>query len=256
MKGKILSQKYKNSKVALITGGANGIGRSICLSLANEGYNIAINFKSSEAAANETNKMVSELGSKAITIKCDVTQRKAVAEMIKEILENFGGLDVLVNNAGVLEQKNFSEISDLNWNHTVNNNLTSAFICTQEVSKILRPEGSIVNISSIGGQLGGSKAPHYAASKGGLITFTKSMARILAPSKIRVNAVAPGYIKTKMFNHILAVQNRTDQSLLKEIPLERIGEPSDIGHAVAFLVSDRANYITGETLNVNGGIFM
>ena len=147
----------------------------------------------------------------------------------------------------------FFRITDDELHNVLNNNFKSAFICTQEISAILEDGGSIVNIASVGGQIGGPNAPHYSASKGALITFTKSTARLLAGRKIRVNAVSPGFIETDMFSHILKKQGKSRKDIINTIPLNRIGRPSDVANAVGFLLGDKSSYITGQILNVNGG---
>lgn len=240
-------------KVAIVTGAARGIGKAITLALAEDSYAVVINFHRSHEEASAVCQQITDMGGAALAYQADVTVRSEVEEMLAETLKAFGRVDVLVNNAGILEQKPFIEISDTDWDETMDANLKSAFLCTQIFGKRMQPKGSIVNICSIGGQIGGPKAPHYAASKGALSTFTKSSARLFAPNNIRVNAVSPGFIDTEMFDHILQAQNEKRAEIEKTIPLQRIGSPSDIAEAVSFLVSEKAKYITGHVLNVNGG---
>ena len=242
-----------NSKVAIVTGASKGIGRAIALSLASSGYNILINYFNSENEAKKTKDLVQEKGVDSTLYRADVSNRTQVQNMIKYCIKWGKAIDVLVNNAGILEQKDFYAINDQEWTETLNINLQSAFICTQEASKLMLKNSSIVNISSIGGQIGGPNAPHYSAAKGALLTFTKSTAKLLAPKNIRVNAVAPGFIETEMFTHILSKQNKVKDDIVSSIPIGRIGTPADVGDAVDFLVSSKASYITGQVLNVNGG---
>ena len=165
--------------------------------------------------------MLNEIGCNSLLMKGDVSDRKVVIQMTKDIFEWGGNINVLVNNAGILEQKDFFSLTDNDWNESINVNLNSAFICTQETSKLMNKGSSITNITSIGGQIGGPKAPHYSAAKGALITFTKSSAKLLAPKGIRVNAVSPGFIETEMFSHILKTQALEKNEVESTIPLQK-----------------------------------
>lgn len=243
------------NKIALITGASRGIGRAIAVELADLGCDILVNYRSAKQAAELTAAMVRAAGRQALVYQADVTQREQVVAMLKATLETFGRLDVLVNNAGLLDQKPFAEISDWDWQQLLDVNLNSAFVCTQEAAQHMSDGGCIINISSIGGQIGGPKAPHYAAAKGAMLTLTKSSARLLAP-RIRVNAVAPGYIRTDMFEHIREKTGQSEVEIAGSIPLQRLGEPKDVATAVGFLAGPGAGYITGHTLNINGGIWM
>jgi len=245
-----------SARVAIVTGASRGIGRAIAVELARDGHNVLVNYHRAEQAAYESAAMVRAAGGEALVYRADVTQREQVRAMLRAILQHYGRLDVLVNNAGLLDQKPFQEISDNDWRQLLEANLNSVFVCTQEAAEYLTEGGSIVNISSLGGQIGGPKAPHYAAAKGAVLTFTKSSARLLASRGIRVNAVAPGYIRTDMFKHMLQRGGVAEEEICRAIPVHRLGEPSDVASAVAFLVSPRAAYITGQVLNLNGGIWM
>ena len=240
----------------MVTGGAKGIGQAIALALAKDGFDIGLHYRTSHDEAQNTVTEINKYGVKAQAFSADLTNRVDVENLLDKTVTAFRKIDVLVNNAGILEQKPFDEINDYDWRNTIDTNLTSVFLTTQIFSKVIRPGGSIINISSIGGQIGGAKAPHYAASKGAIITFTKSMARIYADANIRVNAIAPGFISTDMLDHILKKQNKSAEEISKDIPLKRIGLPSEIGNVVAFLASSRASYVTGQVLNVNGGLFV
>lgn len=242
-------------RVALVTGASRGIGRAVAVELASLGHDVAINFHTSEQQAEQTAEMVRDLGRRAFVYHADITKRKQVKEMLGKVLAKFKRLDILVNNAGFLDQKPFAEIGDREWQRLIDVNLNSAFICTQEAAPYIIDGGCIVNVSSMGGQIGGPKAPHYAAAKGALLTFTKSSARLLAP-RIRVNAVAPGFIRTDMFEHIREKSGQLEREIVEPIPMQRLGEPDDVAAAVGFLVSPRAAYVTGHTLNVNGGLLM
>lgn len=242
-------------RVAIVTGASRGIGRAIAVELARQGLDVLVNYQKSEQSANRTAEMVRGTNRRALVYRADVTSRDQVEGMLEAALIEFGRLDVVVNNAGLLDQTVFLEISDQAWQASILVNLNSAFICTQEASVRMSDGGSIINISSVGGQIGGPKAPHYAAAKGALLTFTKSSARLLAP-RIRVNAVAPGFIRTDMFEHIREKSGQSESEIAETIPLQRLGEPEDVAAAVAFLASPAAAYITGHTLNINGGIWM
>jgi 3-oxoacyl-[acyl-carrier protein] reductase len=241
---------------ALVTGSAKGIGRSIAIQLAKDGYDIIVNYNTSASAAKSTCNEVSKFGGTVLSCKADVSSRKEIEILYETVKSEFGSLNVLVNNAGILEQKPFGEISDEDWQSTFDANLKSAFLCTQLMSNLILPGGSIVNISSIGGEIGGPKAVHYAASKGAMITFTKSTARVLSERGIRVNAVSPGFINTGMFQHITSVQNTSLNEIEETIPLGRVGTPQDVANAVSFLANDKSNYITGQVIRVNGGLLI
>jgi 3-oxoacyl-[acyl-carrier protein] reductase len=242
-------------RVAIVTGASRGIGRAIAVELASKGHDVLINYRTEEQCAEHTAEVVRSMGRQALVYRADVTQRAQVTAMLEVVLKEFGRLDTFINNVGLLDQKPFSDIDDQEWETLIDVNLNSAFICTQEAAPRISDGGCIVNVSSIGGQIGGPKAPHYAAAKGALLTFTKSSARLLAP-RIRVNAVAPGFIRTDMFEHIQEKSGQLEEEIVDSIPLQRLGEPEDVAGAVGFLVSTSARYITGHTLNINGGILM
>lgn len=243
-------------KVAIVTGGSRGIGKSTALELAKEGFDVIINFVNSSKEAEKVKQLIMLTGSKCFLFEGDISLRETVDNLVSFAMQNCGRIDVLVNNAGILVQKRFSDVTDRDWETTFDCNLKSAFMCTQAVSQKMKEGGSIVNVSSMGGQFGGPKAIHYSASKGAMITFTKSTARVLADKKIRVNAVAPGFIETDMFNSILKTQNSRSQDILKTVPLKRLGQPRDVANAIIFLTSEKASYITGQTLGVNGGVLI
>jgi len=243
-------------KTAVITGSSRGIGKETAVLFARQGANVVINYIKNKDAAEQTAKTIIKSGGQAITIQADVSDRTAVKKMFEKAHDHFGKIDILVNNAGYLEQKPYQKITDQDWAVTLDTNLKSAFICIQEVEKyfLKGKTGSIINITSIGGQTGGDKAPHYAAAKAGLISLTKSFARLLSPSGIRVNAVAPGFIETDIYLDIIS---RTPlEEINRQILLGRAGAPQEVAEAVLFLASDAASYITGHVLNVNGGLYL
>ena len=237
-------------KVVVVTGGSRGIGESIVKELAISGYNVVLNYNKSEEKAI---KIKQELADKGITIeifKADVRKREQVKELIDFTISKFGTIDVLVNNAGISQIKLFTDITDEDWNNMIQTNLTSAFYTTQETLKymISKKQGCIINISSIYGITGASCEVHYSAAKAGLDGMTKSLAKELGPSNIRVNSVAPGAIDTDM-NAFLTQEEK--EELNKEIPLERMGKPEEVASCVKWLIENE--YTTGQVISVNGG---
>ena len=246
--------KFKG-KVAVITGGSSGIGKSIAEVLSTEGANIIIADINIKNATEIVNKIVG-LGIKSFAMKTDVSKSYDVEALFETTLKNFGRVDFLINSAGVCPVQTFEEISERDWDFVMNTNLKGTFLCSKFVTPIMKKQkfGRIVNFGSIAGKIGGIKAgAHYSASKAGIMCLTKSLALYLAPYGITVNAVAPGIIKTPMTQEL---SKGKWESYVKEIPLKMIGAPVDVAHAVAFLVSDEARYITGEILDINGGMLM
>ena len=240
-----------NNKVALVTGGARGIGKAICRSLANDGFKIAVNYNNSENEALALKKELSTITDVEI-FKCDVSDANAVKEMFFEISQKMGNVNVLVNNAGVAEQVLFTDTTDEMWQRMINTNLSSAFYCSREALRnmISDKNGVIINIASMWGEVGASMEVHYSTAKAGLIGMTKALAKEVGLSGIRVNAVSPGVVLTDMMNSF----SESDKENLKdETPLNSLGTPEDIAQAVSFLVSDNARFITGQVLSVNGG---
>ena len=244
------------NKVAIVTGSSRGIGRAIALEFARQGAKLTVTYNREAAQAEAAVQQILSDGGEAFVAQLDVCDRGSVRAMFAAAYERFGCIDVLVNNAGFLEQKPFIDITDKDWDYTLAVNLKGVFICTQELVPFFERQqsGCIINISSVGGQMGGSKAPHYAAAKAGVISLTKSTARLLAPMGVRVNAIAPGFIRTDMY---FDITSRTAESEIKAgILLRRVGEPEDVAAAALFLASDEARYITGHVLNVNGGSYL
>ncbi|MGB9680325.1 MAG: elongation factor P 5-aminopentanone reductase [Thermoanaerobacteraceae bacterium] len=239
-------------KVAIITGGAGDIGREISTELAKEGASIAIHYNNSYDKAVNLKEHIKSNFSYAEVFKADISNRSQVDDMVNKIYEKFGRIDYLINNAGIAQIKQFIDITEADWDNMININLKGIFNCTQSVLRFMLPNknGSIINISSIWGITGASCEVHYSASKGGIIAFTKALAKELGPSKIRVNCIAPGVIDTRM-NNILNAEEK--EHLLDEIPLMSIGKPEDVANAVLFLLSDKANFITGQVITVDGG---
>ena len=244
-------------KTAIITGGGRGIGRAITLALAQRKVDVVLSYLTRRDDCEQTAAEVRELGCEALVVQADVTKRESVRQLISAETEKFGKVDLLVNNAGILQQKPFSTITDEDWDTMLATNLKGVFLCSQEIMPLMVRQGggSIVNISSSGGQLGGMLAVHYATSKAGVIALTRSLARVGAPDGIRVNCVTPGLIETEMSQkeiHSEVGQHKINQ----QIPMRRAGLVDEVAAAVAFLASDEAAYITGQTLNVNGGLYM
>jgi 3-oxoacyl-[acyl-carrier protein] reductase len=241
-------------KVALVTGAAQGIGKAVALLLARNGADIVVSDINLEKAE-ETAKEVQVLGRKALAIKVDVAKSDDVDKMVQAILAQFGHIDILINNAGIARDKLILRMTEEDWDVVLNINLKGTFNCTKAVVRRMSKQksGKIVNIASVVGEMGNAGQGNYAASKAGVIGFTKTIAREFAQRGINVNAIAPGYIETPMTD---ALPDKVKEDLKRLIPMDRLGKPEDVAEAVLFLVSESANYITGQVLNVNGGIYM
>lgn len=242
-------------KTALVTGASRGIGRAIALRLAAEGADVAVNFAGSSAKAEEVKEAIIKMGRKAVAIQADVKDVSSVASMVEEVKKTFGRIDILVNNAGVTRDGFLMRMKDEDWETVIDTNLRGVFQCTKAVSKIMMKQryGRIVNMASVVGLVGNAGQANYAASKAGVIGFSKSVARELASRGITVNMVAPGCIDTDM---TAVLSDKVREAMLADIPLARVGKPEDVANAVAFLVSDEAAYITGQVINVDGGMVM
>ncbi|EKN64096.1 3-ketoacyl-(acyl-carrier-protein) reductase [Neobacillus bataviensis LMG 21833] len=242
-------------KAALVTGASRGIGREIAHELARQGANVAVNFSGSEAKANEVVDEIKALGRDAIAIKCNVANTEEVTEMVKAAIEQFGKLDILVNNAGITRDNLLMRMKEEEWDDVLNINLKGVFLCTKAVTRQMMKQrvGRIINIASIVGVSGNPGQANYVAAKAGVIGLTKTTAKELASRNITVNAIAPGFITTDMTDKLSA---EVKAEMLKQIPLARLGEPKDIAKMTAFLASDDASYITGQTLHIDGGMVM
>lgn len=242
-------------KTAVVTGGSRGIGRAIAVSLAAEGAKVAVIYAGNAAAAEETLSLIKEQGGEAVAMQCDVADDAAVSDMINAVKEQFGSVDILVNNAGITRDGLLMRMKEGDWQAVLDTNLTGAFHCTKAVTKLMMKQrsGAIINITSVVGQTGNAGQANYAAAKAGMIGFTKSVAKELASRGIRVNAVAPGCIDTDM---TAVLSDAVKEDMLKSIPLGRVAQPEEVAKAVVFLASDNASYITGQVLNVDGGMVM
>lgn len=243
-------------RISLVTGGSRGIGRAICLALANPGDVVAFNhFDPDDAAAEETAALLRDKGVKVDFKKFDVGDEAQVQEYFSHVVETYGGLDVLVNNAGITDDALLSRVSVEQFDRVMRINLRAVFICLQTAAKIMSKQrrGAICNISSIVGQIGNIGQINYSAAKAGVMGLTKSAAKELARRNVRVNCVAPGFIATDMTANL---PEKVMQTLLAMTPMGRMGEPHEIADAVAYLCSDQASFITGQVLHVGGGMYM
>jgi len=241
-------------KVALVTGAAQGIGRAIALLLARNGADIVVSDINLEKAE-ETVKEIRAIGPKAMAVKVDVSNLSDVERMVEDIIEKLAKIDILVNNAGITRDKLILRMTEEDWDAVLGVNLKGTFNCTKTVIRHMAKQrsGKIVNIASVVGEMGNAGQANYSASKAGVIGLTKTIAREYAQRGINVNAIAPGYIETPMTD---ALPEKAKDELKKLIPMERLGKPEDVAEAVLFLVCEESSYITGQVLNVNGGIYM
>jgi 3-oxoacyl-[acyl-carrier protein] reductase len=242
-------------KAALVTGASRGIGREIALELARQGANVAVNYAGSEAKALEVVEEIKAMGQDAIAIQCDVSNSESVAEMVKTTIDTFGKLDILVNNAGITKDNLLMRMKDDEWDAVINTNLKGVFLCTKAVTRQMMKQrsGRIINISSIVGTIGNPGQANYVAAKAGVMGLTKTAAKELSSRGITVNSVAPGFITTDMTDKLT---DEIKQAMLSQIPLGQFGEPRDIANVVVFLASEEGRYMTGQTLHVDGGMFM
>ncbi len=242
------------NKVALITGGARGIGKEIAFLFASQGANIAlcdVNQEQLDHAAKE----IRDSGRECLAIKADVTDSKSVQEVVDKILDKFKKLDILINNAGITRDNLILRMSEEDWDKVIAVNLKGCFNCTRIVSKVMLKQrsGKIVNLASIIGIMGNAGQANYAASKAGIIGLTKSVAKELAPRGVRVNAIAPGFIRTEM---TVKLPDDIQKKILSDIPLGRFGEAKDVAELALFLSSENSSYITGQVIQIDGGILM
>ncbi|WP_425807233.1 3-oxoacyl-[acyl-carrier-protein] reductase [Desulfitobacterium sp. Sab5] len=246
---------FLKNRVAVVTGAGRGIGRAIALELARAGAQVVVNFAGHADQAEKTVNMIRDLGGEAIAAQADVSQAEDVERLIKTAVDTFGKVDILVNNAGIARDNLLLRMKETEWDAVLNTNLKGVFLCSKAVSKGMMKQrsGAIVNISSVVGVTGNAGQANYAAAKAGIIGFSKSMAKELAPRGIRVNVVAPGYISTDMTE---SLSEEVKLQIQQGIPLGRVGSPEEIAQAVLFLVSPASSYITGQVLSVNGGMAM
>ncbi len=242
-------------KTAIITGGSRGIGREIAIRLAKAGANIVVNYTNNSEAAKKVVSEAEELGVEAMSVKADVSKDEEVESLVKQVLKRFDSIDILVNNAGITRDGLIIRMSEKDFDDVININLKGAFHCTKHISKVMikQRSGKIINISSVVGIIGNAGQSNYSAAKAGLIGFTKSIARELASRNINVNAVAPGFIETDM---TFTLSENVKEEMLHSIPLKKAGKPQYIADTVLFLSSSMSDYITGQVINVDGGMVM
>lgn len=242
-------------RLVLVTGGSRGIGRAIALAMGACGARVIVNYAGNAAAADETVAAIEAIGGQGRAVQFDVSNSAQVAEVIKSLEKEFGAFDVLVNNAGVSRDNLFIKMKDDEWDANINTNLKGSFLCAKAVTlgMMKKRAGKIINISSVIGLTGNAGQSAYAASKAGILGLTKSLAKELASRNIQVNAICPGYITTDMTS---AHGDKLIETVLKQIPMERLGDPIEIARMAVFLATDASNYITGQTFAVDGGMTM
>ena len=243
------------NKLAIITGGTRGIGKQIALTFAKEGYNIAINYRTENEDLKNTKKEIEENNVKCFTFQGDVTNFKDCEQFVKQIVEEFGNIDVLVNNAGITRDTLLMRMKEEDFKQVIDTNLIGTFNVTKNVISYMMKarSGRIINISSVVGISGNAGQTNYSASKAGIIGFTKSLAKEVASRNITVNAVAPGFIDTQM---TAVLKEDIKEEIAKKIPLKRMGTPQDVANVVKFLASNDSSYITGQVINIDGGMLM
>ena len=242
-------------KVAIVTGGTRGIGRAIALKLADHGANIVINYRNSDKEAEALKAILEEKGVKVLTVKCDISNFEDSKNLMYKCKEVFGKIDILVNNAGITKDTLIMRMKEEDFDNVIDVNLKGTFNCAKHASAIMLKQrfGKIINMTSVVGIAGNAGQVNYAASKAGVIVLTKSLAKELGSRGITVNAVAPGFINTDM---TASLSEKVKEEASKNIPLKRLGDPEDVANLVGFLASDAANYITGQVINVDGGMVM
>lgn len=244
-----------SQRISVVTGGSNGIGRAISLALAKAGSDIAVNYYSDSNSAEELKSTIEDLGRRAMVIQADVANYDAVAEMMKMVKREWGKIDILVNNAGITKDSLLMRMTVDDWSKVINTNLTGVFNCSKAVviGMMRHKSGKIVNISSVSGLTGMPGQVNYSSSKGGINAFTKALAKELAILGINVNAITPGFIESRIIENLPEKERNTSLQL---IPLGRFGKTEEVANLALFLVSDHASYITGQIINIDGGIYM
>lgn len=241
------------TKVALVTGGSRGIGKEIAIGLAKDGYDLVITYNSSIESANQVVEEIKSLGQKGIAVKADVSIKEEVDSLFSIIADEFGSVDIVINNAGITKDNLLMRMSEDDWDQVMDVNLKSVYLTTKAAIKGMMKKryGKIINISSVVGVMGNAGQGNYSASKAGIIGFTKSMAKELSSRGIRVNAIAPGFIKTEMTEKL---SDNVKEMMLSGIPLGYFAEPRDVSNLVNFLASDKSDYITGQVIQIDGGM--
>lgn len=244
-----------NGQVALVTGASRGIGRAIALVLAQSGADVVVNYAGSESAAEEVVQLIRGMGRRSVKIQAHVGNTEQAENMVKAITEQFGRIDILVNNAGITRDNLIMRMKEEEFDDVINTNLKGVFNCIKAVTRPMMKQrsGKIINISSVVGVLGNPGQANYVAAKAGVIGLTKATARELASRNITVNCIAPGFIETEMTDKL---PEDAKAGLLQQIPLAKLGKPDDIANVVLFLASSAASYMTGQTLHVDGGMYM
>ena len=247
-------EKEFEGRVALVTGASRGIGKGIALKLASLGSKVAINYRSNDDEAKKVLSEIEQGGGEAMLVKYDITDSKAVKAMTREIVDKWEKIDILVNNAGIVKDNLLLRMRDADWDDVLNTNLRGAFLCTKFALRTMMDNfwGRIVNISSLAGIIGNPGQANYSASKGGLIAFTKAVAREVGSRNITSNVICPGYIVTEMTGG--AFTEEMSNELLARIPVARFGSPEDVANLVAFLASDRASYVSAQVISLDGGL--
>ena len=244
-----------DGKVAIVTGASRGIGRAVAIALAKAGALVAVNYAGNVKAAEEVQQIITQAGGKAILVQGDVAQAEVVDEMMKTVMDEFGRIDILVNNAGITRDGLLMRMKESDWDAVIDTNLKGIFHCTKAAAKHMMKarSGRIINMTSVVGLIGNAGQTNYAAAKAGVTGFSKSAAKELASRGITVNMVAPGFIDTDM---TAVLPEKVREEMVKGIPMGRMGTPEEVAEAVLFLASDQASYITGQIINLDGGMVM
>lgn len=242
-------------KVAIISGGSRGIGKAIVKEFAANGAKVAFNYAKSDKNANALKEEIISAGGEALSFKCDINDFDGIKKMVEEVKEQLGGLDIVVNNAGILKDKALMFMEKEDWDDVIGTNLTGAYNLTRAaiVTLLKQKQGKIINITSVAGKAGQPRQVNYSASKAGMIGMTKALAKEVGPYDVRVNAIAPGYTETDM---VEGIKEDKKNELLENIPLGRFGMPEEVAKIAVFLASDESRYITGQVISIDGGLYM